>query len=222
MRCDYCDTIYRSKASVLKHILEEHKVNGEDPLMYSLLLLSPKEAGRLLGMKENNRQSNENTNTKQKEKNKTSKKDKVIKRTHYNFGRLANIFSNPDLVENDKNCSAAEGEPAEQTSTVDHTVSSVAPGERTGTCRFRTPFLNNNSNQKDVDDNVDASHFLEQSPSSDSHAADKEIELTRQVKSRRNKSKPPRGKCSDWLNCTPCSTDENCGVCSHCTNKSLQ
>ena len=108
-RCNYCDTNFKSKETVLKHILVDHKVNGEDPIMYSIVLISPKEARRLLGLQTSDKTCEKNsTAIDNRTKKKKSKKAKVIKRTHYDFGRLANAFSNPDLVENDKNHNIAE------------------------------------------------------------------------------------------------------------------
>ena len=225
-RCNYCDTNFKTKETVLKHILVDHKVNGEDPIMYSIVLISPKEARRLLGLQTSDKTCEKNTAIDNRTKKKKSKKAKVIKRTHYDFGRLANAFSNPDLVENDKNHNIAENAFIEQSSSDDKSLPSCASTssyiDRTEICRFRTPFLNNHTKGTcNNDTNVTVTHDKEHDPSAVSVSEDSNATV-RCSKRRIKPSKPPRGKCTDWQNCPQCTREENCGECRHCTDKSLQ
>ena len=47
-RCQYCDKILGRKRTVLMHISNIHKADGENPVMYSPMTVSPKDVDSLL------------------------------------------------------------------------------------------------------------------------------------------------------------------------------
>ena len=53
-QCHYCDRMLSTKRSVLMHISTQHGANGENPVMYSKILVSPKDVKSLLLSSKNN------------------------------------------------------------------------------------------------------------------------------------------------------------------------
>ena len=53
-QCQYCDRKLRAKRTVLKHISTKHGADGENPVMYSEILVSPKDIKGLVQSSKNN------------------------------------------------------------------------------------------------------------------------------------------------------------------------
>ena len=142
-------------------------------------------------------------------KNNISKKK--VKPT-YDFYRLSNIYSNPNLVE--KVCATAKSSadqviesPEESAQDIlMETVSCPKKNEDHNTVsRFQTPFVQKSPRTADTWQN---------------QSFEKDVSKTRKLKT--TSKKAPRGKCSDWENCVQCSSSEDCGLCPNCLNKSLR
>ena len=123
----------------------------------------------------------------------------------YSFSRLANSFSNPDLVENVHPSKASTQ--AENRSS--HTINSNSMAKSQGSrpYSFNTPYIKTSSViVKDICAQVPTNNNAKKTKSSTSGS--------RKI--------PPRDKCIDWEHCEQCSLSVDFGVCSNCRNKSLK
>ena len=273
-KCLYCDRNLSAKRNVLMHISTVHKADGENPIMFSRVLVSPKYVSSLLKGSsitiEKNKDvenilsdklvredgcSDEQTGgkpeapevetglsemtvtetsssdkqlggepvapgnpvapdkhkvKKSKAKKKKTKSDKP-KQPCYDFSRLANVFSNPDLVE-DLHLHGSSSSKQTKTRNINTypevEISSVniqPPASVTiDPSQFPSPVVNILPNY--YVSNVDAPDMP-------------------QVNTRHMFTVPykiPRGKCSNWMVCAQCSILEDCGVCTNCLDKTLQ
>ena len=120
----------------------------------------------------------------------------------YDFSRLANSFSNPDLVENvypSKASTSAENR-------ISHTVNNMPKCQGLGSYSFNTPYVKTSS--------VIVKDICAQIPTNKN--------IKRRKSSTGSRKIPPRGKCFDWEQCEQCSLTVDCGVCSNCLNKNLK
>ena len=144
-------------------------------------------------------------------------KDKKKPKPSYDFSRLANIFSNPDLVED-----TAKSKKSSISNSSSSDFSDILNEAKTvkGTFRFQTPYSINNSNNI-----VEAPSSPSASCTSTSPASYISSSLTTEESpavSRKIDKNLPRGKCPNWLHCKQCSRTVNCGVCQHCLDKTLR
>ena len=123
----------------------------------------------------------------------------------YSFSRLANSFSNPDLVENVHPSKASTQ--AENRSCHTVNTNSMAKSQGSGPYSFNTPYVKTSSViVKDICAQVSTNNNVKRRKSSTNGS--------RKI--------PPRGKCFDWEHCEQCSLTLDCGVCSNCLKKSLK
>ena len=78
-------------------------------------------------------------------------------------------------------------------------------GDHNPVTRFQTPFVQNSPRSSAIVHN---------------QSSMKDVPNTRKHKTASKKA--PRGKCSDWEDCIQCKTNEDCGSCPNCLNKSLR
>ena len=126
----------------------------------------------------------------------------------YDFSRLANSFSNPDLVENVNPSKATKSN--NNIPLTDNSILSDYQGfgSRLSSSSFNTPYAKTVSIVPSVREKDWVS-----CDNSDSK---------RRKKISCPKKNPPRGKCFDWEHCEQCSLTVDCGVCSNCCNKNLK
>ena len=115
----------------------------------------------------------------------------------YDFSRLSNCFSNPDLVE--------DYEPV------------YKPKKVNNPNVFQPPYANAD---KEVEINSD--HSTDSQPSDMETCSSLSIKLSLRKTFSASCKKPPRGKCQNWRNCLQCSRTVNCGTCRNCLDKSLR
>ena len=118
----------------------------------------------------------------------------------YDFSRLSNCFSNPDLVEDYEPPSKGEG-----------------PKKVHNPTNFETPYANSfNAVEKK------SSHSTDLNPSDLEICSPPSERPSLRVRFSAPWKKPPRGKCQYWTTCLQCSRTVNCGICRNCLYKSLR
>ena len=124
----------------------------------------------------------------------------------YDFSRLANSFSNPDLVENVNPSKATKSN--NNIPLTDNSILSDYQGfgSRLSSSSFNTPYAKTVSIVPSV--RKIGYHVI--------------IVTLKEEKRFPVRKNPPRGKCFDWEHCEQCSLTADCGVCSNCCNNNLK
>ena len=219
-KCHYCDHILGSKQNVLSHIWKQHKVNGNNPLMYSELKVKIKCEKKTTGK---------------------SKKTKQIepKKSCYDFKRLANMF-NCDKYQYDIQAGPSVrshgcGDKPADIQTIQHNVEEAvfdsiqAPDEygeedcnKMQLTGSSSSYMNSlNSFDDDTNKENERSETNSFGEVSKTGVSSKGIRVKRSSFTTPYKRKV-RGKCTDWESCPRCSTVDDCGRCVNCCDKSKQ
>ena len=123
----------------------------------------------------------------------------------YDFSKLSNSFSNPELWED--TCKSRKFEPK---STVSNTKTSIS---------FQTPYIYSND---EADQISPSTSNLEPNPKANISVDTNSVSTRAIAKDSNTIKNTPRGKCRDWIMCAQCSILQDCGTCRHCLDKSLR
>ena len=165
-------------------------------------------------------------------------KKTIKKQTHYDFKKLSNIFSKPDLVDDlhfpsDKNnCKqGGSGELADrQEPEVEDSSPPFSPYQDSPLMSQDSPPAEFESSlwSQTFSPRLEPEIYLPPSPSPINNNL-LSVDPISALPARHPKftvpyknKKPPRGKCVDWETCVNCSLNYDCGECVNCSDNSLQ